>query len=58
MIQQLDPAKPIFAYPAEIRRAIYTTNAIEFLNNSLRKVTKNRGAFPTDEAAIKLLTWH
>ncbi len=46
---------PFFAYPAEIRRAIYTTNAIESLNNSLRKVTKNRGAFPTDEAAIKLL---
>ena len=46
---------PFFAYPTEIRRAIYTTNAIESLNNSLRKVTKNRGAFPTDEAAIKLL---
>ena len=43
---------PFFAYPAEIRRAIYTTNAIESLNNSLRKVTKNRGAFPNDEAAI------
>lgn len=46
---------PFFAYPPEIRRAIYTTNAIESLNNALRKVTKNRGAFPTDEAAIKLL---
>ncbi len=46
---------PFFAYPTEIRRAIYTTNAIESLNNSLRKVTKNRGAFPNDEAAIKLL---
>jgi putative transposase len=46
---------PFFAYPTEIRRAMYTTNAIESLNNSLRKVTKNRGAFPNDEAAIKLL---
>jgi putative transposase len=47
--------RPFFAYPPEIRRAIYTTNAIESLNNGLRKVTKNRGAFPSDEAAIKLL---
>lgn len=46
---------PFFAYSAEIRKAIYTTNAIESLNNSLRKVTKNRNSFPTDEAAIKLL---
>jgi len=44
-----------FAYPAEIRRIIYTTNAVESLNYVLRKVTKNRAAFPTDEAAIKLL---
>ncbi len=44
-----------FAYPEDIRRIIYTTNAIESLNNGLRKVTKNRGAFPNDEAAIKLL---
>jgi len=39
----------------DIRRAIYTTNAIESLNMSLRKIIKNRGSFPTDEAAIKLL---
>jgi putative transposase len=44
-----------FAYPEEIRKAIYTTNAIESLNNGLRKVTKNRGSFPNDEAATKLL---
>jgi len=44
-----------FAYPMEIRRAIYTTNAIESLNSTLRKVTKNRGAFPTDDSGIKLL---
>jgi putative transposase len=46
---------PFFAYPEEIRRVIYTTNTIESLNNSLRKVTKNRNSFPSDEAAIKLL---
>jgi putative transposase len=46
---------PFFAYPDEIRTAIYTTNAIESLNNSLRKVTKTRNSFPNDEAAIKLI---
>ena len=46
---------PFFAFPEDIRKAIYTTNAIESLNMSLRKVTKNRGSFPNDEAAIKLL---
>lgn len=46
---------PYFAYPPEIRRVIYTTNTIESLNMSLRKVTKNRGSFPSDEAMFKLL---
>jgi putative transposase len=46
---------PFFAYPEEIRRIIYTTNAIESLNNSLKKTIKNRASFPHDEAAIKLL---
>jgi len=46
---------PFLAYPAEIRKVIYTTNAIESLNRSLKKIIKNRGAFPNDEAAIKLL---
>ena len=46
---------PFFAYPAEIRKVIYTTNAIESLNMSLRKVTKNRGSFPNDAAMFKLL---
>ncbi|HQU06755.1 transposase, mutator family [Ferrovum sp. JA12] len=45
---------PFFDYPPEIRRVIYTTNAIESLNMSLRKITKNRGSFPTDEALLKL----
>ena len=46
---------PILSYPKDIRKAIYTTNAIESLNMSLRKVTKNRGHFPSDEAMFKLL---
>jgi putative transposase len=46
---------PFFAYPEEIRRIIYTTNAIESLNSTLKKTIKNRASFPTDEAAIKLL---
>ncbi len=46
---------PLFSYPPDIRKAIYTTNAIESLNMSLRKVTKNRGSFPNDEAMTKLL---
>lgn len=46
---------PFFAYPGEIRKVIYTTNAIESLNMSLRKVTKNRGSFPSDDAAAKLM---
>src|SRR5215204_6569169 len=46
---------PFLAFPPELRRVIYTTNAIESLNYQLRKVTKNRGHFPNDEAVIKLL---
>lgn len=46
---------PFFAFPAEIRRIVYTTNAVEALNRSFRKIIKNRGAFPSEEAAIKLL---
>ena len=46
---------PFFQFPEEIRKIIYTTNAVESLNFSLRKVTQNRGSFPTEEAAFKLL---
>jgi putative transposase len=46
---------PFFAYAPEIRKVIYTTNAIESVNFSLRKITKTRASFPNDEAAIKLL---
>jgi putative transposase len=45
---------PFFDYPPERRRIIYTTNAIESVNMSLRKITKNRGSFPNDEALLKL----
>lgn len=44
-----------FDYPKDIRKAIYTTNAIESLNSSLKKVIKKRSAFPTDEAIYKVL---
>jgi len=46
---------PFLAFPPELRRVIYTTNSIESLNYQLRKVTKNRGHFPNDTAAVKLL---
>ncbi len=50
-----DNLNEFFSYSDDIRKAIYTTNAVESLNYTLRKVTKNRSAFPTDEAALKLL---
>ena len=46
---------PFFQYPTEIRKVIYTTNAVESLNMTLRKVIKTRGSFPSTEAAMKLL---
>lgn len=46
---------PFFDYPPELRRAIYTTNAIESIQAQLRKVTKKHGAFPTRESALKVL---
>jgi putative transposase len=46
---------PFFAFPEEIRKVIYTTNAVESLHMSLRKVIKNRSSFPNEEAALKLL---
>lgn len=46
---------PFLAFPPEIRRVVYTTNMIESINYQLRKVTKNRGHFPNDRAALKLL---
>jgi putative transposase len=46
---------PFFEFPAEVRKVIYTTNAVESLNMSLRKIIKTRGSFPSEEAALKLL---
>src|SRR3954465_7789680 len=43
---------PLFAFPPAIRKMIYTTNAVESLNRSLRKVIKTRGSFPTDDANL------
>ena len=47
--------RPFFEFGPEIRRSIYTTNAIEALNRQLRKITKTRGSFPSDDAGFKLL---
>ncbi len=46
---------PFLAFPPAVRKIIYTTNAIESLNYQLRKIIKNRGHFPSDDAVIKLL---
>lgn len=49
------PKIPFFAFPPEVRRVIYTTNAIESVNARLRKIIKTRGHFPSDDAATKLI---
>jgi putative transposase len=46
---------PFFAFPPDIRKAIYTTNAIESMNMTLRKVLRNHRSFPTDESAMKVI---
>ena len=46
---------PFFHYPPDIRKAIYTTNSVEALHRSLRKIIKTRGGFPNEESALKLL---
>ncbi len=51
----LDEFVPFLDYPPELRRIVYTTNAIESINFQLRKITKTRGHFPSDEAAMKLI---
>ena len=53
--RQWDQVIPFFAFPPEVRRILYTTNAIESLNSTLRTAVRSRGHFPNDEAAIKLL---
>lgn len=46
---------PFFSFPEEVRKVVYTTNAVESLHSSLRKIIKTRGSFPTEESAFKLL---
>jgi putative transposase len=53
--EQWERVIPFFAFPPEIRKVIYTTNAVESLHMSLRKIIKNRGSFPSEESALKLL---
>jgi len=48
---------PLFAFPEDIRKVIHTTNAIESVNMSLRKVTRNHRIFPSDEAVFKVIYW-
>jgi putative transposase len=50
-----DRVTPFFDFPVEVRKMIYTTNAVESLHMSLRKIIKTRGSFPSEEAALKLL---
>jgi len=50
-----DRVIPFFAFPPEVRRVIYTTNAIESIHSQLRKIIKTRGHFPSDDAATKLI---
>jgi transposase-like protein len=50
-----DNLNTLFNYPGDIRKAIYTTNAIESLNSVIRKATKKRKVFPTDNAAMKVI---
>jgi transposase-like protein len=50
-----DRVTPFLAFPADVRRILYTTNTIESLNRQLRKTIKTRGAFPTEDACLKLL---
>jgi len=53
-LEHWEDLREFFKYPPEIRRAIYTTNAVELLNYQLRKVTKNCSSFSTDDAVLKI----
>jgi putative transposase len=55
LTKELAPRDSVLRFPEEIRKIVYTTNAVESLHMTLRKVTRNRGSFPTQDAAIKLL---
>jgi putative transposase len=53
--EQWERVIPFFSFPQEVRKVVYTTNAVESLHMSLRKIIKTRGSFPSEEAAFKLL---
>ena len=53
--EQWEPVIPFFEFPEKVRKAVYTTKAVESLHMSLRKIGKTRGSFPTEQAALKLL---
>jgi putative transposase len=53
--EQWERVIPFFGFPEEVRKVVYTTNAVESLHMSLRKIIKTRGSFPSEEAALKLL---
>jgi putative transposase len=55
MAAELGMHHTLFQLPTDIRKAIYTTDSVESLNRSLRKIIKTRGGFPNEEAALKLL---
>ena len=57
-LRHWDNIIPLFDYPMDIRKAIYTTNAIESLNRSLRKVIKTKAVFPDEESVFKLMYSH
>jgi putative transposase len=54
-VQRWSEVVPFYAFHPEVRRLVYTTNAIEALNSKLRRAVRARGHFPRDEAAMKLL---
>ena len=54
-LRSWDRVIPFFAFPPEVRRVVYTTNAIESVHGRLRKIIKTRGHFPSDDAASKLI---
>ena len=54
-VAQPDPRVATVCLPPEVRQVIYTTNLIESMNARLRKVTRNRGQFPSEQAALKVL---
>ena len=54
-IEYMEYLEPLFELPQEIRQCIYTSNAIESVNSALRKVTRGKGAFPSEESVYKVL---